>query len=137
MNILAFFVGSGSRGLCFLVLRAAFHPLGKNKRAWNHVLSIPTKAQKAVRHFFFAFLFFYFFKGTPYLFSHYWFESLRKEFISSLCLMPSSWSTGDRQWLQEQQQMPLCYSAGVIRAAVAGIHLGLLLFMPLNLIYYF
>lgn len=33
MSILAFFVGSGSGGLCFLVLRAAFHPLGKNKRA--------------------------------------------------------------------------------------------------------
>lgn len=57
ISVSAFFVGSGSGGLCFLVLRAAFHPLGQNKRAWKHALSVPTKAQKAVR-FFFLFLFF-------------------------------------------------------------------------------
>jgi len=34
ISVSAFFVvGSGSGELCFFVLRAAFHPLGQNKRA--------------------------------------------------------------------------------------------------------
>lgn len=58
ISVSAFFVvvvGSGSGGLCFLVLRAAFRPLGEKKRTWKHVLSVPTKTQKAVGFFLFIY----------------------------------------------------------------------------------
>lgn len=92
ISVSAFFVGSGSGGLCFLVLRAAFHPLGQNKRAWKHALSVPTKAQKAVRFFFFIFIFS---KKPPICFPTI---GLSHSGASSFPFLPDSWLLECWRW---------------------------------------
>lgn len=142
ISVSAFFfvVGSGSGGLCFLVLRAAFHPSGQNKRAWKHVLHVPTKTQKAVR--------FFFLKEPPICFHTI---SLSHSGMSSFPFLPDSWilemgsSTRSNSYLHAAPA-ELCRAGGggmllnkVCRgvwADVVDVYLLLLLFLSLNLIYY-